>query len=214
MPLSCDLVLASIRVEGKITHILSSLIHDPFLKISLWTPRDETFTKQHSLQVCILQLNTGNFFLQIGAHGQEDRTIKWLFYVNIMKELWICLSHCNWCPSRSVDLQKQVDGAVAESSRERCEDLCWWVMQAIPGYSQNRLWEIMFIPVQFNSLLLLYMQHLTGLIKVSLETEEGLRDHRSQCACPKKTNTIWYYMWNIKNDTNELIYKAEIDSQM
>ena len=30
----------------------------------------------------------------------------------------------------------------------------------------------------------------------------------------KKTNAIWYhYMWNLKNDTNELLYKTEMDSQ-
>ena len=29
-----------------------------------------------------------------------------------------------------------------------------------------------------------------------------------------KTNTIWYhYMWNLKYDTNELIYETETDSQ-
>ena len=28
----------------------------------------------------------------------------------------------------------------------------------------------------------------------------------------RKTNTSITYMWNIKNDTNELIYKTEIDS--
>ena len=31
----------------------------------------------------------------------------------------------------------------------------------------------------------------------------------------RKTNTIWYhYMWNLKNRTNELIYKTEIESWM
>jgi len=28
----------------------------------------------------------------------------------------------------------------------------------------------------------------------------------------RKTNTAITYMWNIKNDTNELIHKTEIDS--
>ena len=32
----------------------------------------------------------------------------------------------------------------------------------------------------------------------------------------RKSNSTWYclYMWNLKNGTNELIYKTEIESQI
>ena len=37
----------------------------------------------------------------------------------------------------------------------------------------------------------------------------------SEVSQKEKTNTLWYipYMWNLKYDTNELLYKSEIDSQ-
>ena len=47
---------------------------------------------------------------------------------------------------------------------------------------------------------------------------DGPRDYNTKWnMSERKANIIWYditYMWMLKNDTNELIYKTETDSQI
>ena len=45
---------------------------------------------------------------------------------------------------------------------------------------------------------------------------DGRRDYHTKWSKPDRERQISYiitYMWNLKNDTNELIYKTEIDPQ-
>ena len=45
---------------------------------------------------------------------------------------------------------------------------------------------------------------------------DGPRDHHTKQSKSDRERQILYditYMWNIKNNTNELIYKTETDSQ-
>ena len=45
---------------------------------------------------------------------------------------------------------------------------------------------------------------------------DGPRDYNTKWSKPDRERQISYdivYMWNLKNDTKELIYKTEIDSQ-
>ena len=44
---------------------------------------------------------------------------------------------------------------------------------------------------------------------------DGPRDGHTQCSKPGRERQICEiaYMWNVKNDTSELLYKTEIESQ-
>ena len=45
---------------------------------------------------------------------------------------------------------------------------------------------------------------------------DGTRDYHTKWSKPDRERQISYditYMWNLENDTNELIYKTETDSQ-
>ena len=45
---------------------------------------------------------------------------------------------------------------------------------------------------------------------------DGPRDHHTEWSKSDRERQIYVitYMWNLKNDTNELVYKTEIDSQL
>ena len=42
---------------------------------------------------------------------------------------------------------------------------------------------------------------------------DGPRDYYTKEVSLTKTNIIWYHIFEIKYDTNELIYKTETDSE-
>lgn len=130
VPLPCHLVLTSIRVRGRITHILSSLIHDQFLKAVSGLP-----------EMNILPSNIHYRF----AFSSWTRAISFCRLVPMVKRtepskgfsMLISWRSCGYtCPTVTDTCQRSVGLKGSGWSRScwlplKGEDLSWWVMQGI-----------------------------------------------------------------------------------
>ena len=63
---------------------------------------------------------------------------------------------------------------------------------------------------KYNGILLSHKKEWNNAICSHMD---GPRNYHTKWS-KSETNIKWYYMWNLKYDTNELIYEIETDSQM
>ena len=89
-----------------------------------------------------------------------------------------------------------------------------WKQHKCPSTDEwiKKMWCIYIYIYIYNVILLSHKKEWNNVVCSNME---GLRDYHTEWNKPDRERQIYdiTYMWNLKYDTNELIYKTERDSQ-